>query len=173
MKKEERLNALEVALNNEMRERDFYLMNAKRCRNPLGKSMFKQIADDEQDHYEQLKVVHIGWEKEKKWPESVPVKVKDTRVKEILKDYLKKAEAAAPGDDDDLKAIRTALDFEAKGEKFYASLRDASTDPKEKAFFELLSKMERQHYLSLKDTEEYFMDPEGWYRKKEHHGIDG
>jgi hypothetical protein len=52
-------------------------------------------------------------------------------------------------------------------------LRDASTDPKEKAFFEILSKMERQHYLSLKDTEDYFTDPEGWFRKKEHHGVDG
>jgi rubrerythrin len=47
MKKEERLNALEVALANEMREREFYHKNAERCRNPLGKSMFKQIADDE------------------------------------------------------------------------------------------------------------------------------
>jgi len=84
-----------------------------------------------------------------------------------------KAEAAAPGDNDDLEAVRTALDFEAKGEKFYAQLRDASSDPKEKAFFELLSRMERQHYLSLKDTEDYFSDPEGWFRKKEHHGIDG
>ena len=77
------------------------------------------------------------------------------------------------GGNDDLKAVRTALDFEARGEKFYAQLRDASSDPKEKSFFDLLSKMERQHYLSLKDTEDYFSDPEGWFRKKEHHGIDG
>lgn len=173
MKKEERLNALEVALTNEMREREFYLKSAERCRNKLGKSMFKQIADDELEHYDRLKEIHARWKSEKKWPESLPVSVKGTAVKNILKDFLLKAEASAPGSDDDLKAVRTALDFEAKGEKFYAGLRDASADPKEKAFFEILSKMERQHYLSLKDTEDYFTDPEGWYRKKEHHGIDG
>ena len=44
MKKEERLNALEVALANETREREFYLKSAERCRNPLGKSMFKQFS---------------------------------------------------------------------------------------------------------------------------------
>jgi rubrerythrin len=173
MKKEERLNALEVALTNEMREREFYLKSAERCRNKLGKSMFKQIADDELEHYDRLKEIHARWKSEKKWPESLPVSVKGTAVKGILKDFLLKAEASAPSNDDDLKAVRTALEFEAKGEKFYAQLRDASADPKEKAFFEILSKMERQHYLSLKDTEDYFSDPEGWYRKKEHHGIDG
>lgn len=173
MKKEERLNALEVALANEMREREFYLKNSERCKNKLGKSMFKQIADDELEHYNRLKEIHARWKSEKKWPESLPVNVKGTAVKDILKDFLLKAEASAPSDDDDLKAVRTALDFEARGEKFYAQLRDASVDPKEKSFFDLLSKMERQHYLSLKDTEDYFSDPEGWFRKKEHHGIDG
>lgn len=173
MKKEERLNALDVALTNEMREREFYLKSAERCRNKLGKSMFQQIADDELEHYERLKEIHARWKSEQKWPESLPVKVKGTAVKDILRDFLLKAEATVSSDNDDLKAVRTALDFEAKGEKFYALLRDASSDPKEKTFFELLSKMERQHYLSLKDTEDYFTDPEGWFRKKEHHGIDG
>jgi rubrerythrin len=173
MKKEERLNALEVALTNEMREREFYLKCAERCRNKLGISMFKQIADDELEHYERLKEIHARWKSQQMWPESLPVKVKGTAVKDILKDFLLKAEASAPGNDDDLKAVRTALDFEAKGEKFYAELRDASADPKEKAFFEILSKMERQHYLSLKDTEDYFVDPEGWFRKNEHLAVDG
>lgn len=173
MKKEERLNALEVALTNEMREREFYLKCAERCRNKLGISMFKQIADDELEHYERLKEIHARWKSQQMWPESLPVKVKGTAVRDILKDFLLKAESSASGNDDDLKAVRTALDFEAKGEKFYAELRDASADPKEKAFFEILSKMERQHYLSLKDTEEYFVDPEGWFTREEHHGIDG
>ena len=61
MKKEERLNALEVALTNEQREREFYLKSAERCRNKLGISMFKQIADDELEHYERLKEIHARW----------------------------------------------------------------------------------------------------------------
>jgi rubrerythrin len=172
MNDKERLNALEVALNNEMREREFYLKNAKRTKNLLGKKMFQQIGDDELEHYERLKQLHQKWAKQEKWPETVPLKVKDTVVKDILVEFLKKADETK-GDSDDLEAVRTALDFEAKGAKFYAEIRDSVTNPKEKEFFDLLSKMEKEHYLSLKDTEEYFIDPVSWYRKAEHHTFDG
>ena len=173
MKKDDRLSALEIALHNEKTEREFYLKNAERTRNPLGKAMFKQIADDELEHYERLKELHKAWEKQGKWPESVPLKVKGTPVKDVLKAVVQKVDSSAVGDDDDLKAIRLALDFEAKGEKYYAGLRDSSTEPAVKAFFDLLSKIEREHYLSLKDTEEFYVDPASWYRKKERHGVDG
>jgi len=173
MNEKDRLNALEVALNNEMREREFYLKNAKRTKNPLGKKMFQQIGDDELEHYERLKQLHQTWAKKEKWPETVPLKVKDTIVKDILLEFLQKVDQTGKGDWDDLEAVRTAIDFEAKGKKYYAELRDSVTNPKEKEFFDLLSKMENEHYLSLKDTEEYFIDPVSWFRKNEHHTLDG
>ena len=173
MKEKERLSALEVALNNETREREFYLKNAKRSKNPLGKAMFQQIGDDELEHYERLKQLHQKWTKQEKWPGTVPLKVKDTIVKDVLLDFLKKVDKTAKSDADDLQAVRTAIDFEAKGAKYYAQLRDDVSDPKEKQFFDLLSRIENEHYLSLKDTEEYLTDPTSWYRKMEHHTFDG
>ncbi len=173
MNGKDRLNALDVALNNEMREREFYLKNAKRSKNPLGKAMFQQIGDDELEHYERLKQLHEKWTQQEKWPGTVPLKVKDTIVKDILVDFLKKVDKTAKGDADDLQAVRTAIDFEAKGAKYYAQLRDDVSDPKEKQFFDLLSRIENEHYLSLKDTEEYLVDPTSWYRKMEHHTFDG
>ncbi len=173
MNEKDRLNALEVALNNETREREFYLKHAKRTKNALGKRMFQQIGDDELEHYERLKQLHQKWAKQEKWPETVPLQVRDTIVKDILLDFVKKVDVTAKGDSDDLEAVRTAIAFEAKGAKYYAELRDSVTDPKEKQFFDLLSKMENEHYLSLKDTEEYFIDPASWYRKVEHHTLDG
>jgi rubrerythrin len=125
------------------------------------------------EHYERLKQLHEKWEKQGKWPETVPLKVKDTVVKDILVGLLKQVEEMPGGDDDDLEAVRTAIDFEAKGAKLYAELRDAVSDPKEKEFFDLLARIENEHYLSLKDTEEYFTDPASWYRKVEHHTFDG
>jgi rubrerythrin len=156
-----------------MREREFYLKNAKRSKNPLGKAMFQQIGDDELEHYERLKQLHQKWTQQQKWPGTVPLKVKDTIVKNILVDFLKKVDKTAKADADDLQAVRTAIDFEAKGAKYYAQLRDDVSDPKEKQFFDLLSRIENEHYLSLKDTEEYLTDPTSWYRKMEHHTLDG
>ncbi len=168
-----RLSALEVALNNEMREHEFYVKNAKRTRNALGKAMFQKIGEDELEHYQRLKQLHEKWEKQEKWPETVPLKVNQTVVKDVLLDFLKKVDEKAVGDSDDLEAVRTAIDFEAKGAKYYGELRDSVTDLKEKQFFDLLARIENEHYLSLKDTEEYMVDPVSWYRKMEHHTLDG
>ena len=170
---EERLDALNVALANEMREHEFYLNNAKRTANPMGKAMFQQIASEELEHYERLKQLSGIWKKQEKWPETVPLRVKNTVVKDVLKDFVKKAASMPAGDDDDLKAIRTAIDFEAKGAAFYARLSEEVIDHREKAFFNLLAGIEQEHFASLKDTEEYLTDPAGWYRKTERSGLDG
>jgi rubrerythrin len=173
MKDKERLNALELALNNEKREREFYLKNAERTKNPLGKAMFQQIADEELEHYERLKELHAKWEKNEAWPETVPLKVTHTVVKDVLKDMMEKADKMPEGDNDDLAALETAIDFEAEGATFYARLRDKVTDPKEKEFFNLLADMEHEHFVSLKDTQELLTDPAAWYQKMERSGLDG
>jgi len=171
--KGQRLNALEVALENEKRERAFYIENAKRTKNPVGRAMFEQIADDELEHYERLSELHKRWKKDEKWPDTVQLAVKKSTVSDLFKKTAGGKGDMPPGDDDDLKAVKIAIDFEARGIQHYADLRDSSSDAKEKAFFDLLSSMEREHYLSLKDTEEFLTDPVSWYRRTESPGLDG
>ena len=65
MEQKDRLNALEVALNNEMKERAFYLKHTQRTKKPIGKAIFQQIANEELEHYERLKQLHQRWEKMK------------------------------------------------------------------------------------------------------------
>ena len=172
MEEKERINALDVALNNELNEHKFYMKNAERTTNPLGKAMFDQIGKEELEHYERLKQLHDEWTRSGKWPNTLPLKVRDTEIKNILSEFVSKSETSAPSESDDLAAIRTAIDFEAKGMEYYASLRDSITDKKESEFFGLLSSIEREHYLSLKDAEEYFIDPAGWYSSHEHPILD-
>jgi rubrerythrin len=156
-----------------MKEHEFYLKNAERTKNPLGKAMFKQIGDDELEHYERLKQLKAEWDKKGIWPETLPLKVNETEINAILTKFLEKADGAATSDNDDLQAVRIAIEFEAKGTEFYKKLRDAVTDKKEKDFFDLLAKIEYEHYRSLKDVEEYFISPADWYRAHEHHTLDG
>jgi rubrerythrin len=169
----ERVNALQIALNNEMKEHEFYLKNAERTKNPVGKAMFLQIGGEELEHYERLKQLHENWEKDKKWPATVPLKVKETPIKNVLKNAAQKAPKTVKGDADDLKAIRIAIEFEGKGTAYYAKLRDEVSDPQEKAFFNLLANIEHEHYTSLKETEEYLIDPVSWFRTKERSHVDG
>ncbi len=170
---DKRMNALEFALENEQKEREFYLANARRTKNMAGKNMFKQIADEEKEHYEMLKKLHTRWEQEKKWPATVPLKVKKSSTKSILKVMSGKKAARIVGNDDDLKAIRTAIDFEARGVALYTKLEKQSTEPKLKNFFNLLASVEREHLLSLRDTELFLTDPATWYQNNEKPALDG
>jgi len=166
MDKEERLNALDVAITNEVREREFYLKCAERTRNPLGKLMFEEIADDELEHYRRLKELREKQRVDEGLPDTVPLKVRDTDLKSILRDVIDSIDKVPQLDDDELQAIRRAMDFEAQGAAFYAKLRDEVADPKEKAFFDLLANMEHEHYLVLKETEAYLSNPDAWFQRK-------
>ena len=173
MDKRQRVEALDTALRNEQNEREFYLKHAGRTRNPVGKAMFQRIADDELEHYQRLKALHEKWEKKDKWPETLPLTVRNTNIQSLLRDLIRKVEESPLADTDDLKAVDIAAAFEAKGAEAYIELSRSVADGKEKAFFELLASMEREHYLSLKDFEEYMKDPSSWFTKSEHHGLDG
>jgi rubrerythrin len=170
---EKRMNALKFALENEHKEHEFYMANARKTRNLAGKNMFKQIADEEKEHYEVLKKLHDKWEQQKKWPATVPLKVKKSVADSILKSMSGKKAAHIAGTDGELKAVRTAIDFEARAAALYVKLENGSTDPKEKAFFNLLASIERVHLFSLRDTEEFLADPAFWYQKVEKTSFDG
>jgi rubrerythrin len=173
MEEKQRLDAIVLALNNEMSEREFYLKHAQRTGNPVGKAMFNLIADDELEHYRRLKALHEKWVKNDTWPETVPLTVKQTNLKTVLNEVIRSVDKMPDADADDLDAIRTAVEFESKGIELYTRLSTASQDPREKAFFAMLAGMEREHFLSLKDAEEYLKDPSSWFTRKERHGLDG
>lgn len=168
-----RMSALKFALENEQKEYDFYMDNARRTKNLAGKNMFKQIASEEKEHSEILKKLHDKWEKQKQWPVTVPLKVKKSLADSILKSMAGKKSARIRGNEDDLKAIRTAIDFEARGVDLYTKLAKGSTDPKEKDFFNLIAGIERTHFLSLREAEEFLTDPVSWYQNAERPTLDG
>jgi len=172
-KTEQRIKALEVALNNEAREREFYLKHRERSANPHGKSMFGSIADDELEHFKRIQELHKRLKEEGKWPETIPIQVRGTEVKSILKKLIDSVDTSSKADTDDVEAVKIAIDFEAKGESFYSELRDSVDNRAEKGFYDILATMEREHRLSLEDTLEYFQNPEDWYTLKEKHTLDG
>jgi rubrerythrin len=173
MDDKQRIAALEVALQNEINEREFYLKHAGRTSNSIGKAMFLKIADDELEHYQRLEALHEKWQKKDTWPESIPLTIRVTDIQSFLKEVVRGVEESPMADTDDLDAIGIATVFEAKGSEAYLKLSRSVSDAREKAFFELLASIEREHYLSLKDAEEYMRDPSSWFTKREHHGLDG
>jgi len=169
----ERIKALEIALNNESKERDFYLKHAGRTQNSLGRLMFASIASDEDEHYQRILGLHGKLISDGKWPETVPIQVKGTEVKAVLQKIVDAVDTSAKADTNDMDAVKVAIDFETKGEMFYSKLAREVENPMEKKFYDFLSGIEREHRLSLEDTYEFFKDPAGWYRVKEKLHVDG
>ena len=173
MEIEERIKSLEVALNNESRERDFYLQHKERTTNPVGKLMFATIANDESEHYQRILKLHKKLKEEGKWPDTIPLKIKGTDVKSVLQKVIGEVETLPKADKDDIEAIEIAVDFEAKGVQFYERLRKSVDAPLEKEFYEMLVSIEREHLMSLQNAYEYFQNPEEWYSITEKHRFDG
>lgn len=168
-----KLNALETALNNEMREREFYLKCAEKTQNELGKRMFEQLAKEEEQHYNSLKILYEQGESRKGLPKEINAVVGNTNVRNVLLDLLRKIDLSQKTSEDDIGAIRKAIEFEKKGVVFYEQLSKEAETKEEKAFFGLLASMEQEHLLSLRESLEYFEDPASYFRGKEKGLLDG
>jgi rubrerythrin len=169
----ERIEALQVALTNEKREGEFYRKQAERSQDPLGKKMFQTLADDEAEHYQRILELHTKLSSEGKWPETLPLKVNNTEIRDVLKSVVEGIDTSAATDTSDMEAVKIAIEFETKGELFYKKLRESVEDSQEKNFYGMLEAIEREHRLSLEETYEYFKDPEGYFQRIEKPHLDG
>jgi len=159
--------SIEIALENEMRERDFYLQHAARTANAVGKQMFTSIAADEEQHYQRLKQVHDELVRNGTWPERVPGVIQGTDVRLALALITQAIDKYQTADADDRQAVATAISFEERGYQFYLRLRDAADSAAAKKIFDLIAGMEREHLLCLKETLVFFENPATWYEEHE------
>ena len=169
----DRMSSIELALMNEQKEMEYYGRHAERSRNPLAKAMFETLARDEAEHMTRIRGLHGKLVEGGTWPEDVAIDVAGTNVRQVLGSMVGTDGAAEGTERDDVEAIRQGIEFETRGEKFYAELAQVCDNPMEKTFFEFLSGIEREHRLSLTDTLHYLEDPETWLEQHGRAGLDG
>ena len=169
----DRMASIELALMNEQTEMKFYLQEAKRSQNKLARAMFENLAKDEGEHMARIQKLHAKLLQSGAWPRDVVLEVAGTNVREVLTGLANKRDAAMDHTDDDLKALQKAERFETNGARFYGELANACDNPQEKTFFQFLSRIEREHQLSITDTLAYLQDPAAWMMQHERAGFDG
>ncbi len=165
--------SIELAMKNEKSEMEYYLGESERSRNPLAKELFKTLADDEREHMSRLQILHEKLTKDGAWPEKMPLEVKGTNIESVLEKIRRDKNSTEEHDMDDIDAMKKGIEFEAKGSRFYGDLAADCTNPQEKEFFKVLSRIERQHMLSIQDSLAYLQDSESWFAHKERSGLDG
>ena len=169
----DRMSSIELALKNEQTEMEFYLNEARRSRNPLARAMFASLAKDEEEHVNRIRGLHEKLISSGAWPADVPIEVQDTNVRQVLDGLVKQQGSAADHDRDDEQALERAAEFEALGAKFYSDLAEVCENPMERNFFSFLSRIEKEHHLSVTDSLAYLRDPQTWMMEHERSGLDG
>lgn len=169
----DKLQSIEVALQNELQERDFYLTQSKKTGNPLGKTMFILIAEDEEEHYRRLQKIHEELSAKGSWPKTVSPVIKKNDIMKALLHITAAADTIPPAVHDDIDALKIAINFETKGYGFYTGLSNDADTSSEKNFFKLLASMEWEHLLSLQETMHYFESPGDWFAEHEKPCLDG
>ena len=177
----ERISSIELAIENEKSEMEYYLGQARRSRNPLARALFETLAEDEKEHMVRLLELHDKLVEDGSWPEDVPIEVNGTNIKSVLKNIVR--DRPLPRDQDlgdaealnldDIEALKKGIAFEEEGSRFYAELADACDNLQEEKFFRFLSQIERDHMLSMQDSLFYLEDPEGWFDSVGRVGLDG
>jgi rubrerythrin len=169
----DRMSSIELALKNEQTEMEFYRHEARRSKNPLARTMFENLAKDEEEHMTRIRTLHQKLVSGGSWPEDVPIEVRGTNIREVLDGLVRKQGSGKNHDRDDMQALDQAAEFEAKGARFYSNLAGQCDNPMEKNFFSFLSRIEKEHHLSVTDSLAYLRDPQAWMMEHERSGLDG
>ena len=169
----ERMSAINLAIENEHTEMQYYLQQAARSGNPVIKVLFETLAADEKEHMERIQALHAKLTTDGQWPQDLPISVDGTDIIDRVNKLKKETGTTSTHDDNDIAALEKAAAGEAEGAKFYAELAENCDNVQEKKFFTFLSNIEREHLLSIKDSIFYLEDPAAWLEEKSRSGLDG
>jgi rubrerythrin len=147
------MNLLIEAMNSELKAKDFYLKAAEKARSQAGKSLFRELASFEENHYskvkEIIKSINQGIDIEKS-KEKKPIK----NVKSEIEGEIE------PNKDEIVVVINLAIEAEKNAQERYRQIAGILTDPNEKTIFEELANEERNHQ-SILEHQFYHLSNEG------------
>jgi rubrerythrin len=167
MKKEGKMDALELAMNMEKDAIKFYSEAARKTKYPVGKKMFDTITEDEKRHLEMISQIIKGLNVTRK--DVSPMKNVKTVFESMKNEMMKKVEASA----DELEAFKVAMKMEKEGMEFYKKTLAGAKKEKEKALLERLIQEEQQHYDIFSNTYQFLAETGNWFLWEERGIVEG
>lgn len=168
---EERLKALEIAMDREEAARTFYLEASKKVTHPFAQEMFSSFAKDEERHYRTVQKIYARLKEERAWPKLI-TSIGDAVITRAVAPQLEPLTMSTEDLNVSRKIVKLGMEREEQSIEFYHQLAEQATDPFENRFFIALEHEERGHYLTLWDYREYLEDPAGWHSMKEGFRLD-
>ncbi|UCF31815.1 MAG: ferritin family protein [bacterium] len=135
-----------LAIQNEIKARNFYLAIAKKVKNPLVRRKFISLADDEVEHRQALSRLYwaqTGTEVGD-LPEGEDVQTPDVENMSLT------------------EAIELAIEAEKKAVELYTRMAQETDDPRSQWFLEYIAEFENGHYETLTAELERIKNHPGW-----------
>ena len=167
------IEALQYAIQMEIDGKEYYQKASQESGNRLGKELFQWLAAEEDKHRQRFEEIYRAIKNKEAWPESDVQPGRGERLGTLFSKAVETADSDVKDVPAELHAIDKAMDMENKTHSFYKLQGEKAAYGTEKKFYESLAAEERGHYLALVDYREYLIDPAGWFRKAEHHSLDG
>jgi rubrerythrin len=167
------LEAISFAIQMEIDGKAYYLKASRESGNKVGKELFDWLAGEEDKHRQRFEDIYNSIKRQKAWPEVNLQPQKGEILKTLFSEAMRAAGAKAKAATTELDTIAKAMEMENKTEKFYSRRGGEAVYDAEKKLYTSLAAEERGHFLALVDYREYLIDPAGWFRKAEHHSLDG
>ena len=146
------MNALDIARKMETDAIQFYSEAANKVSCATGRKMFETIVEDEKRHLVMIDQIAKGMSLVAQ--DLTPMQ----RVKTVFESMKGEMMKRAAGCQDDLEALKIAMQMEKEGEAFYQRSLDAAKTEKEKALFGRLIEEERQHYAIFSNSHQFLSD---------------
>ena len=167
------LEAIKFAIQMEIDGKKYYQQASHRSDNKVGKEFFQWLANEEDRHRRIFGGIYNTIRKQKIWPEVGIQPRKGAILDTVFSKEIKLAASTVKAADTELDSIAKAMEMENKTREFYVSQGQRAGYDAEKKLYSALAAEEEGHYLALVDYREYLIDPTGYFRKAEHHSLDG
>lgn len=139
------------AMNAEAEAKKFYSDASEKAASSAGKSLFRELAEFEQGHYDRLKKI-------------IEARIKGLKLETLLaKEITVKSEVEGefePNKDEITKVLTIGIEAEKKAQAKYLEIAKMFTDDESKTVFNNMAEEERKHQNILED-QFYSMSNEG------------
>ena len=148
---------LAMAVAFERDGHEFYRKARDIATNPMARSFYELLMDEENRHSIYLTELHGSMSAGGDWPEKITISM-DNDFKMIFKEATGNIGSRLSLSTTEIDTLRFAIEMEYKGRDMYKELKEKASDQKEAALYGRLSDWELAHALFLEDYYGYFED---------------
>lgn len=146
---------LKEALEFEKAGKKFFSESAQKAGDSLTRELYNYLAQMETKHMEDILRISKELEEKGQFPEKVTLQDM-TKPAEIFMEELRKLSGEEMVTEDEVTALRHALNLEVKGREMYERFAREASDEKESTFYRLLAAEEQRHFDIIYQLLDYF-----------------